>query len=260
MDSINDLVRQVFTDEYIKSLHIDEEISQEVSETIYKEETYQNAPPKPIENTEKIKTQDEKPMPEKINNKPSHPDLATLYEECDSCNKCTLCESALNLVFGDGNPEAKIMVIGEAPGADEDEQGRPFVGRAGQLLIKLLNKYGVQREEIYIANILKHRPPNNRNPLPAEIEACTPFLRKQLEIIKPKLLLTLGNFSSQFILQTKEGITKIRGSIKESSFGMVMPTLHPSAIIRGAYPVQLLEDDIVKALEYAGYEITKIEE
>lgn len=186
---------------------------------------------------------------------PSDPELLKLYQECLQCKACTLCDSALNLVFGDGNPQAQIMLIGEAPGADEDEQGRPFIGRAGQLLISILNKYGVQREDIFIANILKHRPPNNRNPLPLEIQACTPFLKKQIEIIKPKLLITLGNFSSQFILETKTGITKIRGTIHDSSYGKVMPSLHPSAIIRGAYPKQLLETDVVTALQYVGYDV-----
>ncbi|MGL4388262.1 MAG: uracil-DNA glycosylase [Brevinema sp.] len=252
MDSINDLIRQVFTDEYTKTLSasyiLDPTISTKNSVKIKDKEKHE------------IKTIQEKSiMLEKIDTKPSHPGLATLYKECLSCKACSLCESAVNLVFGEGNPDAKLMIIGEAPGADEDEQGRPFVGRAGQLLMKILHKYGIERNEIYIANILKHRPPQNRNPLPAEIEVCTPFLRKQLQIIQPKLLLTLGNFASHFILETKEGITTIRGSIRESSYGMVMPTLHPSAIIRGAYPMQLLEDDVVKALQFVGYEI-KIKE
>ncbi len=195
------------------------------------------------------------PPKEKIMNPPTNPELLQVYQECLNCKQCELCESALNLVFGDGNPNADLMLIGEAPGADEDEQGVPFIGRAGKLLISILNKYGVQREDIFIANILKHRPPNNRNPLPVEIQACTPFLQKQIAIIKPKLLITLGNFSSQYILDTKVGITKIRGTIQESSFGQVMPSLHPSAIIRGAYPKHLLEGDIVTALQYIGLDV-----
>jgi len=186
---------------------------------------------------------------------PTDPDLLSIYQDCINCDACDLCQSAQNLVFGTGSPKADLMIIGEAPGADEDEQGIPFVGRAGQLLIKILNKYGIQRDDIYIANILKHRPPNNRNPLPAEIKACAPFLQRQINIVQPKLLLTLGNFSSQYIIGTKIGITKIRGNIQESPYGMVMPSLHPSAIIRGAYPIQLLEDDIVKVLEYIGHSI-----
>lgn len=191
---------------------------------------------------------------------PTQPDLLALYQECVACTACELYNTAQNLVFGNGNPHADLMIIGEAPGADEDSQGIPFVGRAGQLLIKTLNKFGIQREDIFVANILKHRPPNNRNPLPAEIVACTPFLQKQIALIQPKLLLTLGNFASQFILETKTGITKIRGMIQESRFGMVMPSLHPSAIIRGAYPVQLLEDDIRNALEYIGHSVPPIEQ
>ncbi len=186
---------------------------------------------------------------------PTNPELLQVYQECLNCRQCELCESASNLVFGDGNPNADIMLIGEAPGADEDAQGIPFVGRAGQLLIQILNKYGVHREDIFIANILKHRPPGNRDPLPAEIQACTPFLQKQIDIINPKLLITLGNFSSRYILNTKEGITKIRGTIQDSSFGKVMPSLHPSAIIRGAYPRHILEGDIVTALQYIGLDV-----
>lgn len=239
-----------FSDETLHIIHDNKEISsiqktsQETIETINKMEH------PPIMKNNNIQKEN---LP--ITLPPSDPELLSLYKECLECKACELCHSALNLVFGDGNPKAKIMLIGEAPGADEDEQGRPFVGRAGQLLINILNKYGVQREDIFIANILKHRPPNNRNPLPTEIQACTPFLKKQISIIKPTLLITLGNFSSQFILNTKIGITKIRGVIQESSFGNVMPSLHPSAIIRGAYPKHLLEQDVVTALQYVGYDV-----
>ncbi|MGL4562905.1 MAG: uracil-DNA glycosylase [Brevinema sp.] len=257
MSSINDMIRQLFADEY--HISINNKI-EEISSDTHAEFIENNQENSQLSYTEKIAHQDTPTMNNFIISKPTHPDLLALYKTCLSCQQCSLCDSASQLVFGEGDAQAKLMIIGEAPGADEDEQGRPFVGRAGQLLIKTLKKYGVEREQVYIANILKHRPPNNRNPLPTEIEVCTPFLRKQLEIIKPKLLLTLGNFASQFILETKTGITKIRGSIQESSFGMVMPTLHPSAIIRGAYPLQLFEDDIIKALTFVGYAITNIEE
>lgn len=183
--------------------------------------------------------------------------LSDLKNRCTLCTACPLHASATNPVFGSGSLHAKLMIIGEAPGADEDKQGIPFVGRAGQLLITTLEKFGMKRDDVYITNILKHRPPENRNPLPKEIEACTPFLRKQIALISPKLLLTLGNFSSQFILKTTIGITKIRGSIQESEFGMVLATLHPSAIIRGAYPKDLLEKDIQTALTYIDHAIDK---
>ena len=271
MDNIKRLIQQHFTEEHITSIDTTQHTEQQLPNTSTeahpstssteentenKEETSmaKNIKSSPSTKDTKIKEKSQEKMISYSPPIPSDPQLLELYNTCLICKACELCDSALNLVFGDGNPKAQIMVIGEAPGADEDEQGRPFVGRAGQLLIKLLNKYGVQREDIFIANILKHRPPNNRNPLSSEISACTPFLRKQIELIQPKLLITLGNFSSQYILETKVGITKIRGVVQESSYGMVLPTLHPSAIIRGAYPVDLLEKDVVTALQYVGYD------
>ena len=278
MDNLKRIIRQHFADEHILPIEAQGaspitvkeskapcDLSPATPPSTVEEDDDDEAPPSPSSTTPPIISENKKeesPMPKKTETSnfiipiPTDPALLALYNECKTCKACELCDSALNLVFGDGNPQADIMLIGEAPGADEDEQGRPFVGRAGTLLVKILNKYGVQREDIFIANILKHRPPNNRNPLTAEIAACTPFLRKQIDIIKPKLLITLGNFSSQYILETKVGITQIRGSIQESSYGMVMPSLHPSAIIRGAYPVALLEGDLVKALQYVGYDVT----
>ena len=274
MNNIKKLIQQQFTNEHVSSINTTHDNNQNIDQQVASTNTETNqdlaSPEKkteeevedpmatqkkssPKDTKAKVKTQE--PAPIFIPPVPTDPQLLELHNTCLTCKACELCDSALNLVFGDGNPKAQLMVIGEAPGADEDEQGRPFVGRAGQLLIKLLNKYGVQREDIFIANILKHRPPNNRNPLSSEISACTPFLRKQIEIIQPKLLITLGNFSSQYILETKTGITKIRGVVQESSYGMVMPTLHPSAIIRGAYPVDLLEKDVVTALQYIGYDV-----
>ena len=277
MDNIKKLIQQQFTDEHVSSINTTQDNNQNTDQPVSSinkdnkenhqdlassEKNIEEEVKTPMDNQKTSSTKDTK-VKEKMQEAalifippvPTDPQLLELHNTCLTCKACELCDSALNLVFGDGNPNAQLMVIGEAPGADEDEQGRPFVGRAGQLLIKLLNKYGVQREEIFIANILKHRPPNNRNPLSSEISACTPFLRKQIEIIQPKLLITLGNFSSQYILETKTGITKIRGVVQESSYGMVMPTLHPSAIIRGAYPVDLLEKDVVTALQYIGYDV-----
>lgn len=259
---IRKTLQQFFTDEFISHTEILDDIIIPSKETPHEE----NTPPSPNQNIDSVIKESQNTEEESLTmakeptivaqpTPPEHPELLKLFQECLACKACELCDSALNLVFGDGNPQAKIMLIGEAPGADEDEQAKPFVGRAGQLLIGILNKYGVQREDIFIANILKHRPPSNRNPLPAEIQACTPFLRKQIEIIQPQLLITLGNFSSQFILDTKVGITKIRGTIQESSFGKVMPSLHPSAIIRGAYPKHLLEGDVVTALQFVGYDV-----
>ncbi|MGL4676487.1 MAG: uracil-DNA glycosylase [Brevinema sp.] len=239
---IKNTILQYFADEHLQN-------TKQVQEDNLSENEQTPSAPKQESNIRKK----EQEIPEAL--APTDPELNSLYQECLACKACSLCETALNLVFGEGNPKADLMIIGEAPGADEDAQGRPFVGRAGQLLIKILSSYGMPREDIFIANILKHRPPNNRNPLPAEIQACTPFLKKQIALIQPKLLITLGNFASQFILDTKIGITKIRGTIHNSEFGMVMPSLHPSAIIRGAYPQTLLETDIATALEYIGFTI-----
>ncbi len=178
-------------------------------------------------------------------------ELKKLYVKCAECNRCSLYSTAKNLVFGEGDPDTGFVVIGEAPGADEDEQGRPFVGRSGRLLRDTLAQAGLPPASVFIGNILKHRPPGNRNPLPAEIQACTPFLLSQLQIIRPKIIVTLGNFSSKFLLATETGITQLRGKTHRSPLGYtVFPTFHPSAVLRtpGEYgPV--FRSDIAKAVE-----------
>ncbi len=177
--------------------------------------------------------------------------LIELENKCRICNKCDLYKTAKNLVFSDGNPEAKIVFIGEAPGADEDEQGKPFVGKAGKLLTASIEEKGLKRSKVYICNILKHRPPENRNPIPNEISACTPYLVEQLSIIKPALIITLGNFSTKFILNTMEGISKLRGNIKKSPLGYnILPTYHPAAILRNMNLIEDFKRDISKAIEF----------
>lgn len=151
-----------------------------------------------------------------------------------SCTRCRLAEGRTTVVFGVGNPQADLMFIGEAPGADEDRAGEPFVGRAGQLLNQLIEGIGMRREDVYIANTVKCRPPGNRDPLPDEIESCRPYLQAQIAHVRPKVVVTLGNFASKLLLGTKEGITKIRG--REYPFGegaVLIPTLHPAAVLRG---------------------------
>ncbi len=176
--------------------------------------------------------------------------LDELEEEALRCQKCELYKTANHLVFSDGDPEKGIVVIGEAPGADEDRIGRPFVGRAGQLLTKTIEKLGYHRSDVYICNILKHRPPNNRNPRPDEIGACTPFLIRQLELIKPAVIVTLGNYSTKFILNTEIGITKIRGTIQTSPAGYkVLPTLHPAAVLRNMNRLPDFEADLALAFK-----------
>lgn len=148
------------------------------------------------------------------------------------CQKCRLASTRTNFVFGVGNPKAHIVLVGEAPGADEDAKGEPFVGRAGQLLNKIIESINLKREEVYICNILKCRPPGNRNPLPDEIELCEPYLKKQLELIKPKLILALGKFAAETLLRKREPLGKMRGKIHSYNGIQTMVTFHPAALLR----------------------------
>ncbi len=158
-----------------------------------------------------------------------------LQRQALACTKCPLAtQGRSQVVFGDGDPHADLMFVGEGPGAEEDKQGIPFVGRAGKLLTQLIEGIGLRRDEVYIANVVKCRPPGNRDPQPDEIESCRPYLEAQLSFIKPTVLVTLGNFATKLLLETKEGITKLRG--REFPFGsgaVLMPTLHPAAVLRG---------------------------
>ena len=159
------------------------------------------------------------------------------------CRKCALCETRTTVVFGVGNPDAEVMFIGEAPGRQEDLGAEPFIGAAGQLLNSLLAMAGLKREDIYIANVLKCRPPGNRDPRPDEIEVCTPFLREQVAAIAPDVLVTLGNFASRFILKTDRGITSLRGRAYTAGRFYVLPTFHPAAAIYDKTKAPLLEAD-----------------
>ena len=158
-----------------------------------------------------------------------------LQRQALACTKCPLAtQGRSQVVFGDGDPHADLVFVGEGPGAEEDKQGIPFVGRAGKLLTQLIEGIGLRRDEVYIANVVKCRPPGNRDPQPDEIESCRPYLEAQLSFIKPTVLVTLGNFATKLLLETKEGITKLRG--REFPFGsgaVLMPTLHPAAVLRG---------------------------
>ncbi len=158
--------------------------------------------------------------------------LETLNSRVSSCLKCRLGSTRKNFVFGVGNPNAKLVLIGEAPGADEDEQGEPFVGRAGQLLNKILVAVQLRREDVYICNILKCRPPNNRDPLPDEVDACEPFLKKQLEIINPKLILCLGRIAGQTLLKTNATLSELRNNVYVYQGIKVLVTFHPAALLR----------------------------
>ena len=158
--------------------------------------------------------------------------LDELNSKINNCMKCGLGKTRTNFVFGVGNPKADIVVIGEAPGADEDSQGEPFVGRAGQLLNKILEATGFAREEVFILNILKCRPPGNRNPAPDEVELCRPYLEKQLKLINPKLILLLGKVASESLLKTKEPLNKLRGKTHDYKGWKVRVTFHPAALLR----------------------------
>jgi len=174
--------------------------------------------------------------------------LAEAAAEAADCVRCRLSETRTQVVFGVGNAEADLMFIGEAPGFHEDRQGEPFVGAAGQLLTRMLSEIGLERADVYIANILKCRPPGNRDPQPLEIDACTPWLVEQLSIIRPRLVVTLGNFATKFVLQTTRGITSMRGAVFDWQSRKVIPTYHPAAVLRGgerSRQFQELRDDFM---------------
>jgi len=158
--------------------------------------------------------------------------LDELEKNINTCLKCPLGHTRLNFVFGVGDSKAEVMLIGEAPGADEDAQGEPFVGKAGQLLNKILTAVNLKREEVYICNILKCRPPNNRDPEPSEMESCTPYLYKQIELIKPKFIICLGRIAGQWLLQTSETLTALRGKIHDFNGIKLIVTYHPAALLR----------------------------
>lgn len=166
--------------------------------------------------------------------------LGALRSEALACTACRLSEGRTQVVFGDGDPEADVVFVGEAPGQREDEQGVPFVGRSGQLLDQLLGEIGLERSDAYIANVVKCRPPNNRDPRPDEIAACKAYLSEQLQLIDPKVVVTLGNFSSKLLLKTETGITRLRGTAYEWWGRHLVPTFHPAAALRGS--AQVLED------------------
>jgi uracil-DNA glycosylase len=179
--------------------------------------------------------------------------LEELRAEIGDCQRCKLCEGRTNIVFGVGNPKAELVFVGEGPGRDEDLRGEPFVGRAGQLLTEIITKgMKMRRDEVYIANVVKCRPPQNRNPEPDEIAACEPFLIKQLELIQPRVIVALGTFAAQTLLKSKTPISRMRG-VWHSYRGMkVMPTLHPAYLLRNPNDKRLVWQDIQAVLREVG--------
>ena len=179
--------------------------------------------------------------------------LEELRAEIGDCQRCRLCEKRNSIVFGAGNPNAEIVFVGEGPGYEEDKQGEPFVGRAGQLLTQIITKgMQLQREDVYIANVVKCRPPENRNPEPDEIAACEPFLLKQLELIKPRVIIALGKFAAQTLLQDTTPITRLRGKWQSYHGIKLMPTLHPAYLLRNPKEKRLVWEDIKAVLREMG--------
>lgn len=170
--------------------------------------------------------------------------LDAFHAQINTCMKCPLGGTRTNFVFGSGNPDADIMVIGEAPGADEDAQGLPFVGRAGQLLTKILESIELQRDDVYICNILKCRPPNNRKPLVGETDSCEPYLWKQIELIKPKFILALGLTAAHTLLKSSETMSALRGTIHDYQGIKTLVTYHPAALLRNPEWKKLVWEDV----------------
>lgn len=166
------------------------------------------------------------------------PELDQLRALAEGCIQCRLSETRTNVVFGIGSPEASVMLVGEAPGKNEDLQGEPFVGAAGRLLDRLLAEVGLARDDVYIANVLKCRPPGNRDPRPDEIDSCKGYLRRQIELIEPRVVMTLGNFATKLLMRTDTGITRLRGQRYEWWRDIILvPTFHPAAALRGGEKV-----------------------
>ena len=176
--------------------------------------------------------------------------IEDIRAEIGNCTRCTLCEGRTKIVHSTGNLQADLMFVGEAPGADEDAQGLPFVGRAGQLLTKIIEAIGVKREDVFIGNINRCRPPGNRQPTPPETAACKPFLLRDIAVIKPKVVVVLGNTACQNLLDTKVGITKLRGNFQDYFGVKVMPTFHPAYLLRDPSKKRETWEDMKKVRDY----------
>ena len=190
--------------------------------------------------------------------------LVEVYNQASVCERCPLHESRNRVVFGAGNADAELIFVGEAPGAEEDRQGLPFVGRAGALLAQLLEGIGMSREQVFIANVLKCRPPGNRDPHPEEIEACRPYLERQVELIEPTLICTLGNFATKLLTANPAGITRVRGTVQEHTLGerrvMLLPLFHPAAGLRTPRVAEQLREDFALIPELLATPLPQLEE
>jgi uracil-DNA glycosylase len=176
--------------------------------------------------------------------------LAAVREELGECTRCKLHKAGRRqIVFGTGNPHAELMFVGEAPGHDEDVQGIPFVGRAGQLLTRIIESIGLTREQVYIANVIKCRPPSNRNPEPDEVAACEPFLFRQVETIRPKVIVALGTFAAQALLKSQEPISRLRGRLYDYHGATLVPTFHPAYLLRNQASKRFTWEDMKRVRE-----------
>jgi len=178
--------------------------------------------------------------------------LAEVRAELGDCRRCGLCEGRKSIVFGTGNPRAELVFVGEAPGADEDAQGTPFVGEAGKLLTKMIEAMGYRRDDVYICNVIKCRPPNNRNPEPAEIAACEPFLKAQLASLRPKVVVALGKFAAQTLLRDDTAISRMRGLWREYEGLPLMPTYHPAYLLRQPAEKRKVWSDLQQVMQRLG--------
>ncbi len=185
--------------------------------------------------------------------------LVEVYREASVCTLCPLAEGRTNVVFGAGNSDAELMFIGEGPGAEEDRQGLPFVGRAGQLLNQLLEGIGMSRDDVWISNVVRCRPPGNRDPQPEEIDACRPYTDQQIELIEPRVIATLGNFATKLLTGSRVGIMRVRGTPQVHTLAgrtlFVMPLLHPAAALRTPALVDTLREDFAKLPELIATEL-----
>lgn len=181
--------------------------------------------------------------------------LEKIEGEVSVCEKCPLAKTRANTVFGVGNPKAKIMFIGEAPGAEEDKRGEPFVGRAGNLLTDMIGAMGFERKEVYIANILKCRPPGNRDPLPSEVALCEPYLKRQIAHVGPKVICALGRVSAQTLLKTKDPISRLRGEFHTYEETPLLPTFHPAYLLRNPPAKKEAWEDLQMILKKLGFSV-----
>jgi len=179
--------------------------------------------------------------------------LADVDQSLVDCQRCGLCKGRTNIVRGEGNLKPEILFVGEAPGAKEDESGRPFVGRSGQLLTKMIEAMGVKREDVFIANVVKCRPPENRPPKPSEVEQCRPFLEAQIKFLKPKILVALGKTAAANLLQTKETIGELRGKMHSYQGTKLMVTFHPAYLLRNPPAKKDCWDDLQKVMKELGW-------